>query len=332
EIQMREENIRPQRFEAENQRLYAEDTAMLLLHNREFIEIPCPACESTRYSPVYDKNGFALVYCSDCETVFVNPRPSFKHLADHYKYSKSIKHWNDKLFPASENSRREYIFWPRAKHIVELIHAHMPQAKSIMDVGAGFGTFCEEIKKFSMFDIITAIEPSHDLAETCRSKGISVMEKPVEEIQIDEVDVITNFELIEHLHWPKDFITACRKRLTKNGLFILSTPNIKGFETLMLGKLSSTISPPNHLNYFHAKSLGNLLKRCGFDIIETLTPGKLDAELVRNKILEGEFDVSNRPFLRHVLIDMWETTGTGFQQFLADNGLSSHLWIVAKKI
>lgn len=115
-------------------------------------------------------------------------------------------------------------------------------------------------------------------------------------------------------------------------MFILTTPNIRGFDLLTLGKLSNNIGGPNHLNYFHPDSLSYLLERCGFKVIEILTPGELDAELVRKKILAGELDVSNCPFLKYILVDQWGTTGEIFQHFLAQNNLSSHLWIVARKV
>ena len=65
--------------------------------------------------------------------------------------------------------------------------------------------------------------------------------------------------------------------------------------------------------------------------MEVLTPGKLDAELVRKKILTGELDVSLQPFLNQILVDEWERVGDSLQQFLADNMLSSHMWLVARK-
>jgi hypothetical protein len=65
--------------------------------------------------------------------------------------------------------------------------------------------------------------------------------------------------------------------------------------------------------------------------LESFTPGKLDAELVRNKILAGEFDVSEQPFLRKVLIDDWAHLGLPFQEFLVQQGLSSNMWLVARK-
>ena len=36
-------------------------------------------------------------------------------------------------------------------------------------------------------------------------------------------------------------------------------------------------------------------------------------------------------FLQRVLIDEWERLGRGFQTFLAENGLTSHMWLAARK-
>ena len=329
---MKEKSIRPDYLMRENAKLHAEDVENLLKYRDEFTEIFCPACESKRYEIVFKKDGFTFVKCTKCETVFINPRPTPKMLAEFYTTSKSIKHWNDYIFPASENSRRSQIFIPRARRVVELCRKYKIATKVLLDVGAGFGTFCEEVQKLNIFDKVIAVEPSHDLAETCRQKGLDVIEKPIEKVDLPKVSVITNFELIEHLYSPVDFLIACERALLRGGLLILTTPNIKGFDLLILGKLSNNIGGPNHLNYFHSKSISYMLQRCGFEIVESITPGKLDGELVRKKILSKELDISNRPFLKHILIDMWKTSGEAFQKFLIDNKLSSHLWMVARKI
>ena len=66
--------------------------------------------------------------------------------------------------------------------------------------------------------------------------------------------------------------------------------------------------------------------------IETQTPGRLDAELVRKKILTGEFDIQAHEFLAILLVERWEELGTVFQDFLQDHQLSSHQWLVARKV
>ena len=112
---------------------------------------------------------------------------------------------------------------------------------------------------------------------------------------------------------------------------MLTCPNIQGFDLMTLGASASAVDH-EHLNYFNPQSLSRLVGSCGLKVLETLTPGRLDAELVRNKILSGEFDVSNQPALKHILVDEWDKIGKSFQDFLAENNFSSHLWVVAKKL
>lgn len=329
---MIEENIRPKCIMDENAVLHKKDMEKLFRHRNLFEEIACPACESSCSNFAFEKDAFTFVTCSDCETVFVNPRPTPNLLADFYMTSESFKHWNDEIFPASEEYRRKEIFSPRATRVAELCEKNKVGTNIIVDVGAGFGTFCEEIKKKNIFDYVYAVEPSHDLAKTCHKKGIDVIEKPIEDVDLGNINVITNFELIEHLYSPKNFLMACEKALPKGGMIILTTPNIKGFDMSELRQLSDHIAGPNHLNYFHAQSLGMLMERCGFEVVESFTPGKLDAEIVRKKILTGDLDVPVNGFLNQVLIEKWDTLGDSFQEFLSENGLSSHLWMVAKKM
>ena len=59
--------------------------------------------------------------------------------------------------------------------------------------------------------------------------------------------------------------------------------------------------------------------------------GRLDAELVRDAVLAGKLDLSGNPFLKKVLLDEWERLGGPFQAFLAANGLSGHLRILASR-
>jgi len=329
---MKEEDIRPNYLIRENAKLHFQDVSQLLKNKEEFEEISCPACESSSYQIVFEKNSFTFVKCRKCETMFINPRPTLDMLVNFYKTSKSIKHWNKKIFPASESFRRKEIFTPRAKKVLNYVKKYNISTKILLDVGAGFGTFCEEVKKLAAFNRVIALEPSPDLAETCRSKGLETIEKPIEEVDLKGIDVITNFELIEHLYRPKDFLLHCRELLSTRGILITTTPNIKGFDLLLLGKLSDNIGGPNHLNYFHPESLKKLLEQCGFKVVHIETPGKLDAEIVRNKVLKGEFNISTHPFLKLILIEQWDILGNKFQQFLTENLLSSHLWIVAKKI
>jgi 2-polyprenyl-3-methyl-5-hydroxy-6-metoxy-1,4-benzoquinol methylase len=326
------EEIRREEYVEEYVRLHVRDVEEMLSRRDSFVRVPCPACEAKTEAEKFEKSGFRFVECAACGTLFVNPRPDAAELERFYSTAKSFALYNSKIFPASEGVRRRSIFAPRAERVKKLFEAHSRGRPGILiDVGAGFGTFCEEAAKLGFFRKVVAIEPSAGLAETCRRKRLEVIESPVESARFEPASVVTCFELIEHLFDPSAFVRACARVLSEDGVLIVTTPNVHGFDLETLGPLSENVDAPEHLNYFHPASLTALLKRSGFTVCETLTPGKLDAELVRMKALSGKLDLSSQPFLKRVLLDEWDRLGAPFQEFLAGVGYSSHLWVVARR-
>jgi len=328
-----EENIRPAKFDNGHLKAILEDVKMLKSKQSEFVTTSCPACNLNKFTKQFSKRGFNYVRCHRCETVFINPRPSQNTLDWFYRESKNYSFWNTHIFPATEKSRHENIIMPRVKKTIELCQKYNVIMNSILEVGAGFGTFCMEIQSEGLFKRVIAVEPTPSLAETCRKRGIETIERPIEKIEFSEkklFNVIVNFEVIEHLFSPRDFLTHIFNLLEPEGIVIISCPNYKGFEIETLGVMSDSIDH-EHLNYFNPKSISMLLDSCGFRVLEVFTPGKLDTDLVRKKILDGEFDSSKNYFLYHILVEEWDSLGSRFQKFLADNLLSSNMWAVAQK-
>ena len=323
---MRETDIRPDELMAEQARRYAADVAWLLERRDRFVEVPCPACDATESTRHWAKYELDYRRCASCESAYVSPRPEPALLDEYYRNSTNYEYWNTVVFPASEAARRERIFRPRAERVVSYA-----RTGTLVDVGAGYGTFCEEAVALGDFDRVIALEPEPHLAQTCRDKGLEVIEAPVERAQLGVgVDVVTSFEVIEHLFAPRLFLEQCAAILRPGGLLMLTCPNVKGFDVEALGELSSTVDA-EHLNYMHPASLGALLERCGFAVEQALTPGRLDAELVRKRALAGDLSLVEQPFLRRVLIDEWERLGDAFQDFLAAQGLSSNMWLIARR-
>ncbi len=135
--------------------------------------------------------------------------------------------------------------------------------------------------------------------------------------------------MLEHLFSPAEFVAQAARLLQPAGLLVISCPNIKGFDIAILGTRSNSIDH-EHVNYFHPQAITQLLERLGMTVLEVLTPGKLDTDLVRKAALAGRIDLTGQPFLHRVLIEEWESVGGVFQDFLAANGLSSHMWVVAQ--
>ncbi|MEI6117581.1 MAG: class I SAM-dependent methyltransferase [Burkholderiales bacterium] len=328
-----EESIRPAQLMVKQRIAALTDIGRMLSRCSEFVDVSCPACSSDRSEPKFEKHGFSYVQCPECQTFYVNPRPTAEVLAWFYQGSPNYAYWNDVVFPASEAARLKSIFIPRVDRLLGICREYGVKTDSLIEIGSGFGTFCSEVKRREIFSRVVAVEPTPDLANTCRGRGLEVIELPVEQIRLNDderFDVVASFEVIEHLFSPADMISHMVRLIRPGGILLLTCPNGHGFDIETLGTASDSVDS-EHLNYFNPGSLATLLQRCGLTVLESFTPGQLDAELVRNKVLANKFDISGQPFLKRVLIDEWDQHGNAFQDFLIAQGLSSNMWIVARK-
>src|SRR6185312_9004794 len=327
-----EDDIRPHRFDEGKSAALQRDLAWLAERASTFVVVPCPACASHDREAAFEKFGFSFARCKRCRTAYMNPRATAATLAEFYARSALYEFWNEHIFPASREVRRDKIFRPRAERIMALCAALDVPTGMLVEIGAANGTFCEEVIRTGAFRRVVAVEPGRALAITCRDLGIETIESSVEEVSdLDgTADVVASFETIEHLFSPRDFIVKCHGLLVENGLLVLTCPNYEGFDIQTLGVDSDSLDA-EHINLFNPEALASLVARCGFRVVECSTPGELDAELVRRKVNEGRLDLSRQPFLKMVLVERWGELGARFQEFLKASGLSSHLWLVAQR-
>jgi 2-polyprenyl-3-methyl-5-hydroxy-6-metoxy-1,4-benzoquinol methylase len=325
-----EAELCPHELLAGQEAAFARDIELLQRRANEFVTVACPACEGSRHSPAFKKYGFSFSSCADCRTLYMNPRPSPALMADYYANSENYAYFAAHIFPASEESRKEKVHRPRLAKILEYCARFAVPRGTLLEVGPGFGTFAEVATKSEAFGRVVAIEPTPEMAAACRARGVEIIEKRVEDVarDVNNADVVVSFEVIEHLFEPAEFVEQCGRLIPAGGLLVLTCPNGLGFDVAMLGADSLAVDA-EHVNLFNPSSLSRLVERAGFEVLEVSTPGRLDAELVRDVAMKG--GVRLDPFLKRVLLDEWDTLGWSFQQYLAASNLSSHMWLVARK-
>lgn len=303
---------------------------VLRSRSAEFVNVACPACAGASFQEEFVKGGFRYVSCRGCSLVFNNPRPGPELLAEYYADNPLYEYWNREIFRQTEDARLQKIVMPRVDRVLELCREYQISGGTLVEIGAGFGTFCGEIQSRGHFKQVVAVEPDTTLAETCCQRGLQTVNRPYEQAELQDASAaaVVSFEVIEHLFDPGDFIAFCRRLLAPGGMLVLSFPNYDGFDIAQLGPLSGSVGG-EHINLFNRRSITALLERNGFKLVSCETPGYLDAELVRKAVLEGALDLQGQPFLQQVLVDQWETLGRPFQRFLRENGLSSHMLIAA---
>ncbi len=329
-MNVKEEEIRPKKIFSEYLRLAKIDTKNYFRNSKKN-EINCPACSKSNSEKWANKNDFQYKICKNCKTIYVSPRPLIEYFNSYYKDSPSTKYWATTFYKVTENARREKLWKPKAKLVKDLIAKYQGsiKIKSLVDIGGGYAVFDEEISKIMDIDI-TVVEPSIHLARICRDKGFKVIEKFMEDIENNELDderkCFVSFELFEHLHGPKNFLINLIKCMNSGDMLIFTTLSGMGLDIQLLEKNAKALSPPHHLNFLNPKSVTILLENCGFNVLEAVTPGKLDID-----ILERNKKFIKDKFWRNFLDYSNNEEKDLMQNYIANSGFSSHMMITAIK-
>jgi SAM-dependent methyltransferase len=326
---MKEEEIRSRSAHNRYLELIAEDVQTIFADKKSFIKINCPACGSKKYEPQFEKTGFTLVLCPDCGTLFVNPRPPSRLLNDFYTRSRSASFFVHGFFQPVAEARREKIFRPRAEYIRDTL----PEKSkgTIGDIGAGAGLFLEELAKLWPSGRMVAIEPSLESVAVCKEKGLETIPRALEDVEgwDGKFDLLTSFELFEHLYSPDEFLKKIHRLLRPGGYLFLTTQNGEGFDIQILWEKSKSISPPVHLNFFNPGSMKKLLQTNSFIVEQIDTPGKLDWDIVEGMYREEGIDPGH--FWKLVAEKSGQTSKSSLQTWITENNLRSHMRVLAKK-
>lgn len=330
---IKEKNIRPQKLYGEFLKL-AKNDCYKFFGNARLKRIACPACLNNKTSIAFNKYMFTYEVCNGCKTLFVNPRAQTSLFDKYYREGESIKSLA-KLYKETNAERKKFVYENQISLIKNKINNLYKNNKplSLIDIGAGYGTFCSEFARRCDRKLYTcAIEPSPTMAQACRGKGIPTINKPLElvgksDIKTDYKKIFTCFELVAHLADPGGFFLSLNKIMDKKEIFIFTMINGLGFDIQLLWECSQSVHPPHHLNFFNPRSIKFVLKRYGFRELEVTTPGRLDIDIVLN-CFDG---VKEKRFWSYFFNGLGKAGRGELQRLIREKNLSSHMVVVAQK-
>ncbi|MEE9276764.1 MAG: class I SAM-dependent methyltransferase [bacterium] len=327
---MKEYEIRPKATFDEFLEISLREADRLFPDKSAFVEIRCPACDSPDSRPEFSKCGFGYKCCPACGSLFMSPRPRPEAMDAYYRDSEAMSHWARVFYKETEAVRREQILRPRAGLAGEWAEK-LGLRGPFVDVGSGFGVLLEEVRDLRVFEKVIGVEPSAELAALCRKRGFEILERKAEEVGDREVEAVfaTSFEVIEHVFDPAEFLGAIRRLLRPGGVVLFTTLTISGFDMLELWAESKSIFPPHHVNLMSTRGIRKMVERSGLELLDLSTPGQLDVDIVRN-MLEGNPGLPVSRFAREIS-GASEEIREGFQEFLRENLLSSHVRVVARR-
>lgn len=149
---------------------------------------------------------------------------------------------------------------------------------SVLDVGCGWGAFRDYVPQA----IYKGLEFSQKSISKCLEKRIDVSSKTIQELAQKDLsyDIVTAFQVLEHVEDPVGF-TALLKKVTKeNGLIIISVPNVDSSVVLENKPLNF---PPHHITWWSKDALLFLGQKLNLELI--------DIDIAKSKSLRPFFAV-----------------------------------------
>ena len=234
---------------------------------------PCPsgiAGHTGRF--VFHKGAWTLWRCGVCGHLWTNPIPTEEELIAFY----------DRGYFQGDPARHGYVDYDRDKEQVssdfvwylEELEVLLPQKGRLLDIGAATGFFVRMAQDRGWQ--ASGVELSEHAASVAQSKGLDVVQGTLEQHadRFRGVNVITMWDLVEHIREPFAFFKLLRTLIAPNGVIMFATPQSDSFFARVLGRWWTLLAPPQHIHYFSVPSIRACLEDAGFELTSVSWRGK----------------------------------------------------------
>jgi SAM-dependent methyltransferase len=224
-----------------------------------------PSVDSKKFKPSLSCEGFSYVKCTVCGLVQMNPQPLVSEVERRYKQL----HGQDYFLYEMKN---ETAFLDLQKlaladagfdKIERELMEHQGRSPDVLDIGCATGGMLTFLRDRGWKATGVEISPSAEYAQA--KQGLDIRRHNLEDCHFpsESFDVALASHVIEHLNNPESFIREARRVLRPGGYFLITTPNINGFQAWLFGsRWRSAIF--DHLYLFSARTLSALLKKANF--------------------------------------------------------------------
>lgn len=246
-----------------------------------FEEVPCPVCGWERYrilkrarypegisfenlSAAYSASSDhalldQLVECGRCGLGYLNPRPAAGIIASAYSSAA------DPVFVA-QNPERIRTFARALAKITRRL-GMQPRGLRLLDAGCAGGAFVAAACDAGF--AAEGIEPSHWLARYGREQyGLTIRQGLLEPgvFETGSFDVVTLWDVIEHLPVPGDVLATIRTILKPGGWLWVNYPDAGSWAARLMGSRWPFYLSV-HLLYYTRRTMRFQLEQAGFEVV-----------------------------------------------------------------
>lgn len=229
----------------------------------------CPSCGSIKKTLLFKKDGFPISECNSCRLVYVSEVLDAEHYIETYQ-QEEFQEIMAKLGHTSHEYRVERFGNERIEKITSYLEKDGPVRH--LDIGCSTGFVVEAATNYGWLSDGVELNPA--AVQFARNRGLRVNQKSLEDHNVEYLyDVITLYDVLEHLINPKQIINLVKTKLNKSGLVHIYVPNLNCMSYKLTGKDAHFIWPSHHLTYFTPETISNFLKENGFHILDIETDG-----------------------------------------------------------
>ena len=247
---------------------------------REITAHSCTVCGETKNSELVLRKGqdergngdIALCRCGQCQTIYMK---DYSELFDEDLYA-----YYTKYHDLEKDDVYDPLTHKRYLSLLDLFSTH-GYGKSILDVGCGKGDFVDAALNAG-WDVegIELSQPAVDIAQRF-CLPVSNMDFFSEQIKNSSRDIVTMFEVIEHVPNPGEFLSRAEEIVKPGGLVYLTTPNFNSLDRRLLGAGWDAVHR-EHLTYFTPRTLINAVRKRTNLYVVYLETRNISTQLIRS--------------------------------------------------
>jgi SAM-dependent methyltransferase len=203
---------------------------------------------------------YTLVRCQACSLVWLSDPPRPEEMSLHYTEA-----YDELISNGGKDSPGRWGFREEA------LKLHKPFGK-LLDIGCSSGSFLEYIRGKSWE--LYGIEMSEDCAKEAQAKsGGQIFTGPILDASYPSqfFDVITCFDVLEHLYEPSTVMGRVHEWLKPGGIFYVLVPNVDSAEARVFGSYWHGLELPRHLFHYSPASLKFLAESAGLRVVSLET-------------------------------------------------------------
>ncbi|KKQ57702.1 MAG: Methyltransferase type 12 [Parcubacteria group bacterium GW2011_GWA2_38_13] len=227
--------------------------------NEQFV---CLLCQSDQKKLFLEYRGYSLFECSRCG--LVSPNIDFQKVKDQDIYEDEAYYLDTRREILDTYEYRKNTYAPeRLKYILEKTKLDVNQI-NLLDVGCGPGYFIEHLK--SMGIKYKGLELTDYLVTICNERSLSVAKTELKDEPDGAYNVITMYDVLEHVSNPLTLFRDLHKKLADTGFVVAYSPHIHSIAFYLLKEKQNTLYPFQHIAFYDAKSLQYVAEKTGFKV------------------------------------------------------------------